>query len=223
MLALRARVFILEQGPYLDPDGVDASSAHLFGRDATGALLAYLRVVDPGIKYAEPSIGRVVVSLDQRGSGLGHALVAGRRGALRRRLAGAAASASARRRIWSAFMPATASSPSANPISKTTSRTWRCGGQRNDKLRGHARGLQPGRAAGRCQPVHRQPRAARCAGLQPAGLRCSALCRAGRRARLGRDAAPCAPGQPPHAGSAHARPPGPGASTRSSSIPATTR
>ena len=26
MLALRARVFILEQGPYLDPDGIDRQS-----------------------------------------------------------------------------------------------------------------------------------------------------------------------------------------------------
>lgn len=76
MLALRSRVFILEQGPYLDADGLDQSSGHLFGRDAAGTLLAYLRVVDPGLKYTEPSIGRVVVSLDQRGSGLGHALVA---------------------------------------------------------------------------------------------------------------------------------------------------
>ena len=29
MLALRARIFILEQGPYLDPDGLDRQSWHL--------------------------------------------------------------------------------------------------------------------------------------------------------------------------------------------------
>ena len=29
LLALRCRVFILEQGPYLDPDGVDRQSWHL--------------------------------------------------------------------------------------------------------------------------------------------------------------------------------------------------
>jgi len=28
-LALRCRVFILEQGPYLDPDGIDRQSWHL--------------------------------------------------------------------------------------------------------------------------------------------------------------------------------------------------
>ncbi len=76
MLALRCRIFILEQGPYLDPDGVDRDSWHLLGRDAKGELRAYLRVVDPGLKYDEPSIGRVVLDKALRGSGAGDALVA---------------------------------------------------------------------------------------------------------------------------------------------------
>jgi ElaA protein len=75
-LALRCRVFVLEQGPYLDPDGLDRQSFHLLGHDAQGVLQAYLRVVDPGVKYAEPSIGRVITSPETRGTGLGHALVA---------------------------------------------------------------------------------------------------------------------------------------------------
>ncbi len=75
MLALRCRVFVLEQGPYLDPDGVDAHSWHLQGRDDGGVLQAYLRAVDPGIKYAEPSIGRVVTAPEVRGTGLGRALM----------------------------------------------------------------------------------------------------------------------------------------------------
>lgn len=75
-LALRCRVFILEQGPYLDPDGVDRHCWHLLGRDEAGVLQAYLRVVDPGLKYAEPSIGRVISSAERRGTGLGRALVA---------------------------------------------------------------------------------------------------------------------------------------------------
>ena len=75
MLALRARVFILEQGPFLDPDGVDRHSWHLLGRDAAGALRAYLRVVDPGLKYPEPSTGRVVLDKALRGSGLADLLV----------------------------------------------------------------------------------------------------------------------------------------------------
>jgi ElaA protein len=76
LLALRGRVFVLEQGPYLDPDGLDRRSWHLLGRDAAGALQGYLRVVDPGEKFAEPSIGRVVVAPERRGAGLGRALVA---------------------------------------------------------------------------------------------------------------------------------------------------
>jgi len=77
-LALRCRVFILEQGPYQDPDGVDQKSWHLLGYaadSADGALQACLRVVDPGAKYAEPSIGRVVVAPEARGLGAGRALV----------------------------------------------------------------------------------------------------------------------------------------------------
>ncbi|MDP3612471.1 MAG: GNAT family N-acetyltransferase, partial [Rubrivivax sp.] len=75
-LALRCRVFILEQGPYLDPDGVDKQSWHLLGRDNAGTLQAYLRVVDPGVKYTEPSIGRVITSPEVRGTGIGRALIA---------------------------------------------------------------------------------------------------------------------------------------------------
>lgn len=73
-LALRCRVFILEQGPYLDPDGLDRESGHLLGRDEAGVLVAYLRVVDPGVKYAEPAIGRVIVAPEVRGTGLGRVL-----------------------------------------------------------------------------------------------------------------------------------------------------
>ena len=75
ILALRCRVFILEQGPYLDPDGLDLHSWHLQGRDDAGLLQAYLRAVDPGIKYAEPSIGRVVTAPELRGTGLGRRLM----------------------------------------------------------------------------------------------------------------------------------------------------
>ena len=77
MLALRSRIFVLEQNcAYLDPDGLDRQSWHLLGRDAGGALLAYVRVCDPGVKFDPPSIGRVVVDASQRGTGLGHALIA---------------------------------------------------------------------------------------------------------------------------------------------------
>ena len=76
MLALRAKVFILEQGAFLDPDGFDRQSWHLLGRDGSGELRAYLRVVDPYLKYAEPSLGRVVLDKALRGSGLADGLLA---------------------------------------------------------------------------------------------------------------------------------------------------
>lgn len=75
-LALRCRVFILEQGAYQDPDGLDRVSWHLLGRDEAGALQAYLRGVDPGVKFAEPSMGRVITSPEVRGTGAGRLLVA---------------------------------------------------------------------------------------------------------------------------------------------------
>ncbi|MDE1951037.1 MAG: GNAT family N-acetyltransferase [Burkholderiales bacterium] len=79
-LALRCRVFVLEQGPYQDPDGLDRGAWHLLGRSTgdagEGGLIAYLRLVDPGLKYAEPSIGRVVTAAEWRGRGLGRRLVA---------------------------------------------------------------------------------------------------------------------------------------------------
>ena len=76
VLALRQKVFVLEQGPYLDADGLDQQSWHLLGRDESNELLLYLRVVDPGLKYDEPSIGRVVIDKSLRGTGLGRVMMA---------------------------------------------------------------------------------------------------------------------------------------------------
>lgn len=83
LLQLRARVFILEQGPYLDPDGLDRQSWHLLARLAqpwaelpAGEPVLGLRVVDAGVKYPEPSLGRVVVHAALRGQGWGRVLVA---------------------------------------------------------------------------------------------------------------------------------------------------
>ena len=75
-LALRCKVFILEQGPYQDPDGADKQSHHLLGYDEAGVLQACLRVVDQGVNYPEPSIGRVVTAKEARGNGTGRLLVA---------------------------------------------------------------------------------------------------------------------------------------------------
>ncbi|HEX4510894.1 MAG TPA: GNAT family N-acetyltransferase [Burkholderiaceae bacterium] len=75
-LALRARIFVVEQDcAYLDADGLDRQAWHLLGRDAQGVLQAYLRVVDPGLKFDVPSIGRVIVDPARRGTRLGHQLL----------------------------------------------------------------------------------------------------------------------------------------------------
>lgn len=73
----RQLVFVLEQEcAYLDADGVDEHSFHLAawsGRQR--GPLAYARVVAPGVKYTEPSIGRVITIGAARGTGLGRELV----------------------------------------------------------------------------------------------------------------------------------------------------
>ena len=75
-IALRERVFVVEQNcPYQDADGLDRCAWHLLGRDTNGTLQALLRVVDPGRKCAEPSIGRVVTAPEVRGTGAGRALM----------------------------------------------------------------------------------------------------------------------------------------------------
>lgn len=73
----RQQVFVIEQQcVYLDADGLDAQSFHLAAWSADRSVpLAYARVVHPGQKYAEPSIGRVITTGAARGTGLGRALV----------------------------------------------------------------------------------------------------------------------------------------------------
>lgn len=75
ILQLRNAVFVVEQNcVYQDADGKDRMAYHLYGMD-DGKLLAYTRLLPPGISYAEASIGRVVVSPGQRNSGLGRQLM----------------------------------------------------------------------------------------------------------------------------------------------------
>lgn len=72
VMALRQEIFVVEQTSiYIDADGHDQKSHHLLGRDAEGNLVAYLRLLPPGEKYREPSIGRVVVARSARGKGVG--------------------------------------------------------------------------------------------------------------------------------------------------------
>lgn len=80
MLALRGAVFVVEQAcAFLDPDGSDRRAWHLLGHTRADAgepmLAAYLRCLDPQVKYPEPSIGRVVTAPAWRGCGLGRVLM----------------------------------------------------------------------------------------------------------------------------------------------------
>lgn len=73
----RTAVFIVEQTcPYQDSDGIDPACWHLWTTGARGEVTAYLRVVPPGVKYAEPSLGRILTTESGRGIGLGRLLVA---------------------------------------------------------------------------------------------------------------------------------------------------
>lgn len=76
LLRLRSQVFVVEQQcVFQDMDGLDAASVHLCGFNAAEECVAYARVLPPGVRYAEASIGRVVVPESLRGLGLGRRLM----------------------------------------------------------------------------------------------------------------------------------------------------
>ena len=74
----RVAVFVLEQKcPFQDVDGADPQCWHLIGRASPqGEVLAYSRLVPPGVKYPEPSIGRVLTTAAARRTGAGRELMA---------------------------------------------------------------------------------------------------------------------------------------------------
>lgn len=73
---LRQAVFIVEQAcPFPDLDELDIVSRHLLGRNDSGKLLAYLRLVPAGHKYPTPSIGRVATANEARRTGSGKAMM----------------------------------------------------------------------------------------------------------------------------------------------------
>ena len=75
ILTLRSLVFVVEQNcVYLDLDQKDCNCWHLCGWEAE-ELVAYARVLAPGVSYEEASIGRVVTSPNHRKKGYGRALM----------------------------------------------------------------------------------------------------------------------------------------------------
>lgn len=76
LLKLRQDVFVVEQQcAYPDIDDWDQPAAHLLGVDESGQLTASARLFAPGVRFAEASIGRVIVAESGRGTGIGHELM----------------------------------------------------------------------------------------------------------------------------------------------------
>lgn len=75
ILQLRNAVFVVEQQCiFQDADNKDPYCYHVMGWDQTN-LVAYTRIVPPGISYEESSIGRVVVLPTARKNGTGKILM----------------------------------------------------------------------------------------------------------------------------------------------------
>ena len=76
ILYLRTAVFVVEQAcPYQEVDNKDQESYHLLGQD-NGDIVAYARLLPPGVSFPQASIGRVLVAPSHRGQGLGQQLMA---------------------------------------------------------------------------------------------------------------------------------------------------
>ena len=76
ILALRSEIFVVEQEcAYQDLDYLDQQSTHVLGTE-DGKLIAYTRVVPPGLSYDDyVAIGRVVVDRKHRGHNLGYEIM----------------------------------------------------------------------------------------------------------------------------------------------------
>jgi ElaA protein len=75
IFAAREAVFVVEQAcAYQELDGLDAGAQHLVAWTG-GEVAAYLRVLAAGVRFAEPSIGRVLTTVGFRHRGLGRELM----------------------------------------------------------------------------------------------------------------------------------------------------
>ncbi|WP_200825110.1 MULTISPECIES: GNAT family N-acetyltransferase [Aquimarina] len=75
ILRLRAEVFVVEQDcVYQDIDNKDQKALHVIGWKNEN-IVAYTRLFDAGDYFEKASIGRVVVSKNERQFGYGHDLI----------------------------------------------------------------------------------------------------------------------------------------------------
>lgn len=75
ILRLRVDVFVVEQHcPYPELDGADVGAMHVVGRNASGDVLAYARILSPA-RDGMPHVGRVVVDASVRRHGIGRQLM----------------------------------------------------------------------------------------------------------------------------------------------------
>ena len=75
ILQLRSEVFVMEQHcVYQDMDNKDQQSMHLMLYSAH-KLVAYSRLLPPGLYYSEASFGRIITSKSIRKEGVGKVLV----------------------------------------------------------------------------------------------------------------------------------------------------
>ncbi len=78
ILQLRVDVFVVEQQcAYRELDEYDQhpEARHLSGRNESGELVAYTRLLLPGLRYPEANLGRFVVRVNSRKQGIGHQLM----------------------------------------------------------------------------------------------------------------------------------------------------
>ncbi len=75
ILQLRSEIFVVEQQCiYNDLDGLDKEAVHQFLKKE-GKIIACSRLLHPGTRFPDFSIGRVVVKHSERNTGLGKAMM----------------------------------------------------------------------------------------------------------------------------------------------------
>ncbi|PJE80006.1 Acetyltransferase [invertebrate metagenome] len=75
IIKAREAIFVVEQHcPYQETDDMDLCAWHLSGF-LNGEFVAYARVVDPGVKFSQPSIGRVMTLKKFRDLKIGRSLM----------------------------------------------------------------------------------------------------------------------------------------------------